>query len=270
LTHTLALPDAWSVQRRYIARVVEAVGGFDNVLYEVGNELDASVACSAWQEAVLAVVREEERARGHRQHPCLRTVAWPSPPSLEELYASTAEAISPNCPARHGIGLDDLCHDPPPTDGRRVVLLDTDHLWGVGGDADWVWRAVLRGYNPLFMDPWEGDFVVSGPYGIDARSAMGVAARLSDRIDLAGMRARPELVSSRYAMVDEGLTRLVAYLPWDGPSTLDLGAASGALAATWLHPVSGLTQPGPRLAGGTRHLLASPFHGPAVLVAGQG
>ena len=45
--------------------------------------------------------------------------------------------------------------NPPPADGRKVILTDTDHLWGVGGDVAWVWKSFLRGLNPLFMDPYE-------------------------------------------------------------------------------------------------------------------
>ena len=44
--------------------------------------------------------------------------------------------------------------DPPAADGRKVILTDTDHLWGIGGDVAWVWKSFLRGLNPIFMDPY--------------------------------------------------------------------------------------------------------------------
>ncbi len=44
---------------------------------------------------------------------------------------------------------------PPPADGRKVVVSDTDHLCYFCGDAAFVWRAVTRGYNPAFMDPYD-------------------------------------------------------------------------------------------------------------------
>ena len=37
-----------------------------------------------------------------------------------------------------------------------MSLLDTDHIWGCGGNAAWVWKSFLRGHNPLFMDPYDG------------------------------------------------------------------------------------------------------------------
>lgn len=38
---------------------------------------------------------------------------------------------------------------------RKVILVDTDHLWGVGGSPAWVWKSFLRGHNPIFMDPYD-------------------------------------------------------------------------------------------------------------------
>ena len=51
----------------------------------------------------------------------------------------------------------DYRHNPPTADGRKVILTDTDHLWGIGGDVPWVWKSFLRGLNPLFMDPYKQD-----------------------------------------------------------------------------------------------------------------
>lgn len=45
----------------------------------------------------------------------------------------------------------DLKSDPRVANGRKVSLLDTDHVFG-GGDQKWVWKAFLRGHYVLFMD----------------------------------------------------------------------------------------------------------------------
>ncbi len=42
---------------------------------------------------------------------------------------------------------------------QAVSLLDTDHIWGVGGSHGWVWRSFLRGHNPIFMDPYDGSIL---------------------------------------------------------------------------------------------------------------
>jgi hypothetical protein len=263
-TQECGLAEIEAVQRQYVASVVAAVHDLENVVYEVGNEFAATPANDAWQEWVIGVVREEEARRG-AQHLAWRSVTWPPPASHAELYASAAELISVNDPARHGIGTADYCYDPPAADGRKVSLLDTDHLWGVGGDAAWVWRAFMRGHHPLFMDPWETDFVVSGPFSPDAREAMGVVRALSDRFDLAGMTVRPDLCSSRYAIrLAEGT--LIAWTPRGEPFSMDLRDASGQHAIEWLHPVSGLGTLGPDVAGGSARRLEPPFHGAAVVI----
>ena len=60
-----------------------------------------------------------------------------------------AEWISPG--EEKGVSYRD---DPPATDGRKMILTDKDHLWGVGGDAGWVWKSFLRGMNPIYMNPF--------------------------------------------------------------------------------------------------------------------
>ena len=42
-----------------------------------------------------------------------------------------------------------------PNSGKKVTILDTDHLWGCGGNYQWVWKSFLQGYNTIFMDPWQ-------------------------------------------------------------------------------------------------------------------
>src|SRR5688500_18580594 len=53
--------------------------------------------------------------------------------------------------------------DPPAADGRKVSIDDTDHIYGTGGDAAWVWKTFLRGHNPIYMDPlkWDDSLRVS-------------------------------------------------------------------------------------------------------------
>ena len=41
--------------------------------------------------------------------------------------------------------------DPPPNDGSKVVLLDTDHFSPLSSNVLWVWKAFLRGHNPILL-----------------------------------------------------------------------------------------------------------------------
>ena len=237
--HPLRLPAVAERQRAYVDRVVATVGDLPNVLYEVSNEDQATAEDDAWQDEVLGWIANAERTRGFATHPRLRTVQWPSPASHASLLASPAEAVSFTSPGNHGTGLEDYCGDPPAADGRKVSLLDTDHLWGVGGDAGWVWRAALRGHNPLFMDPFEGDFVAHGHFGTDAREAMGVARALLEGLGLDRLVPAPERASSRFALADADLATIVALVPDRDAITVDVGTNS-RYRLRWVHKTSGL------------------------------
>jgi hypothetical protein len=134
-THTLRDPAVTALQRAYVHRVIDAVNRFDNVLYEITNEDPYAEENTAWQYAMIDAIHEYEAVGGRKRHPVLMSVPWPSPPSNELLFASPAETISPAHFARDGAVGDDYRDDPPPGDGRRVILADTDHFWGVGGEG---------------------------------------------------------------------------------------------------------------------------------------
>ena len=55
----------------------------------------------------------------------------------ERLFKSDADWICP------GWNTDTSCiyiTDPPAATGEKIILTDTDHLWGVGGNSKWVWK----------------------------------------------------------------------------------------------------------------------------------
>jgi hypothetical protein len=144
--HELADPKVTAVQEAYVRQVIEAVGDLDNVLYEISNENHP--ASTEWQYHMIRFVKEVERGRS-QQHPVGMTFQYRGG-SNQTLFDSPAHWISPNPEG----GYKD---DPPANDGRKVVLNDTDHLWGIGGTPAWAWKSLLRGLNPVFMDPYDGD-----------------------------------------------------------------------------------------------------------------
>jgi hypothetical protein len=266
-SHTLELDEITHLHRAYLRRVVEAVGDLPNVAYEITNEDAATPADREWQEAMAESIRAAERAAGMDVHPVLITAQWPTCPDENAwLLGSTADAVSLSGIKRNlGVG-DDLMADVPPATGDRVVLLDTDHLWGVGGDAGWVWRAVMRGHNPIFMDPWDGDFVVHGPYNPAARPAMGVAAGLAADIDLAGLEPAGHLASGGYLLAAPEGGVVVALAETGAPLSVDLTARPGRYRAEWRHTVVAARTPAGVVAGGSIVTLTPPYAGGALLV----
>ncbi len=250
--HSLASPAITSLQAAYIRKVVDTVNDFDNVLYEVINE----GGNQPWDWWVVRTVKDYERTKT-RQHPV--GITGHGGERIASMLASPADWISP--------GSQDGYRNPPPAwDGRKVGLLDTDHVWGVGGNPGWVWKSFLRGYNPLFMDPYDGAILGAPfePRWEPIRAAMGVARRLADRIPLAFMTPHGELASSGFCLADPGKEYIV-YLPEGGEVTVDLTPASGQIIAEWVHPVDGKTVPGEETFGGAKRTLRTPFSGDAVV-----
>jgi hypothetical protein len=176
------------------------------------------------------------------------------------LFDSPADWISPNNEGGYR-------DNPPVADGAKVIITDTDHLWGIGGSATWVWKSFLRGLNPIFMDPYDGA-VLSKGFGPEKtepiRQAMGQALIWSRKVDLAAMAPRPQLASSKYCLANPGREYLV-WLP-QGERKVTLTMPAGKYSPTWFATKNAAQQQGKLLShtGGTRQL-ESPFPGESLL-----
>ena len=146
--HELGNKAVTEIQEAYIRKVIDTVNGFDNVLYEISNENHPP--STQWQYHMIRFIKEYERTKP-QQHPVGMTFQYKGGEN-KTLFDSPADWVSPNPDGGYR-------DDPPPADGRKVVLNDTDHLWGIGGDLAWVWKSFTRGYNPIFMDPYDGDIL---------------------------------------------------------------------------------------------------------------
>jgi hypothetical protein len=216
---------------------------------------------------MITEIQEYEKELGGHRHPVLMTAMWPSDPEVNEwLWNSPAEAVSPSSLRRYvGVGADYMA-DPPPGDGKKVVIADTDHVWGIGGDVDWVWRSFTRGLNPIFMDPWDGDFVVHPPYGPAARPAMGFARRLADEFGIANLVPSGELVASGFALATADRSAIVAFQPESDKLGVDLRGVDGTFSVEWWHASIDATTRHPSVEGGQIAQIATPYLGGSVLV----
>lgn len=248
--HSLAHPAVNDLQAAYIRKVVDTVNDLDNILYEVINE----GGDKDWDWWVVDLVHDYERDKPN-QHPV--GITGHGAEDLASMLASPADWISPG-------GKDGYRNDPPAWDKNKVSLLDTDHVWGVGGNPAWVWKSLLRGHNPLFMDPYDG--LVLGtpadPQWGPVRRAMGHARRLAERLNLVRMIPRDDLSSSQYCLAHPGTAYLV-YLPEGGSVTVDL--VQGAYALEWINPDTGKTVQKGQTHGGKQPFTA-PFEGPALML----
>jgi hypothetical protein len=175
------------------------------------------------------------------------------------MLASPADWISPG-------RADGYAEDPPAWRGEKVSLLDTDHIWGVGGNAAWVWKSFLRGHNPIFMDPYDGSVLgkPDDPRWPPMRRALGQTRRFAERLDLAAMTPADKIASTGYCLAHPGQDYLV-YVPDGGAVEVDLSAATAKLSVAWFDPAGERTIAGEAVSGGAQRKLQSPFSGHAVL-----
>ncbi len=254
---TLDSPAINALQEAYVRQVVDTVSDLDNALYEVANESDFST--TLWQYHLIRQIKAYEAGKA-QQHPVGMTSIGYGVDDLGRLLDSPADWISPN---PDGF---DYKNDPPAATGAKVILLDTDHLWGVGGNVQWVWKSFTRGLNPIFMDPYLRQVLDMGDEAEweGCRRALGVTRRLAEEVGMDGMVPRPELASTGYCLSEEGRVYLV-YLPEGGEVRVDLLGVRGRVRAEWLDPRTGKARDGGEAEGGGRVTWTAPEAGDAVL-----
>jgi len=245
--YTLRVPQVRRIQEAYVRRVIDAVGRYDNVLYEVANESGAFSI--PWQYRMIDYVKRYERSRRFRAHPV--GMSYVHGDSGVALDRSRADWIAP-ADYRYAA-------DPPSAGARKVTFTDTDHIFGRRPDASFPWRTFTRGYNPILMDEFTDEPRVEA-----IRRAMGATRRYARRIDLVHMAPRGDVCSTGFCLVRPGREYLV-YQPGSGSFSVNLSPAVGRrFVLEWAHPGSGGGKRAPDVRGAAAATLTPPFDGPAV------
>jgi len=254
-------PRVQALQEAYLRKVVDTLHDLPNVLYEVANESSGASAESVvlpdgssiatpigdstdWQYWVIDFVKQYERQMGYDRHPVGMTFLYPVPEqgtANEPLFNSPADWISPGFDDGPLPGEGRWRTDPPPADGSKVVLSDTDHYAPFGTDALWAWKTFLRGHHPVLYDFGLLDLVrppapipglpAAASYEA-ARYAMGDTLRFARRIDLMAMRPWGELSSTGYVLANPGQEYLVLQ-PSDTADPFSVTVVAGVYAAEW-------------------------------------
>lgn len=257
--HTLAHPEITRLQEAYVRKVVDTVNDLDNVLFEISNENHPP--STEWQYHFIRFIHDYERTQP-KQHPVGMTFQYQGGKNAT-LLASPADWVSPNPDADGGYN---YRNNPPPADGRKVILSDTDHLWGIGGDVAWVWKSFLRGLNPLFMDPYKREILSRGSddQWEPVRLALGQTRRFAERMNLAAMTPHPELASTGFCLAQPGTAYLVFQPKAGEPFTVEL--RKGAYQWEWFDTAKGVAGGVGRLdAPGNAHEFKAPFKAAAIL-----
>jgi hypothetical protein len=267
-----------AIQETYVKKVIETVNDLDNVLYEIINEGGGT----EWQYHMINFIKQTE-SKMPKQHPVGMTHRGDRIQTNLDLMKSPADWISPNATVfawkfRDSTISTSFKFDPPAADGTKIIINDTDHLWGHGGNYKWVWKSFMRGLHPIFMDPWNplpgkkdetktaGWFYDESGINKDDRNYpeydlirknMGYTRRYAQKVDLATMVPHPELSSTKYCLANEGETYLI-YLPDGGEVKVDLTKASGKFNVEWFIPALNKTIAAPHIVNGGKKISLEP------------
>jgi hypothetical protein len=246
-------------QENYVAGVIDAVGDLDNVLYEISNE--DHPGSLVWQGRMVEFVRHYESKKGVH-HPVGITVEYPGG-NNQDLFRGPADYISPNPEG----GYD---HDPPPATGDKVVVADTDHIFGTGGDRFWVWKSLTRGLNILLMDPYDSAWAFppipesESSHWSELRQAIGYARLYLSRLDLSTMVPHGELTTTHYCLADPRSGVYLVYAPQPGAIKIDTRASPAILQVEWFEPATGRITRASNSIGGAIVKLMPPYHSDSV------
>ena len=253
--HELVIPEVTEIQKAYIRKVVDTVNDLDNVLYEISNENHP--ASTPWQYAMIRYIHEYEKGKP-QQHPVGMTFQYAGGKN-QDLFDSPADWISPNPEGGYR-------DNPPANDGKKVILNDTDHLWGIGGNQAWVWKSFMRGLNPLFMDPYDG-VVLGSPFDPKfepVRRSMGYALRLARGLNLNKCLPRNELSTTGYCLANPGQQYLI-YQP-QAKAQFDVQLRENQYNVEWFDPSKGMEVSSQRIVAGEQPTaFTNPLDSDAVL-----
>lgn len=262
-THSLQIPSITVLQEKYVRKVIDTVKDLDNVLYEISNE--SPRGSKDWQYHMIRFIKSYE-TRQPKQHPVGMTMEYPYADD-SALFASPADWISPS----------GRIDKRPTAKGKKVILADTDHLCGICGDRQWVWKSFTSGENPLFMDVYDGAYLLYNPPippdplnykpWVSLRHNLGYTLAYADRVNLVKMTPRSDLASTGYCLANPSSTgaEYIVYLPSGGTVVVDLSATRSDLTAEWFNPSNGQIVNVTRATGGGNRSFIAPFAGDAVL-----
>ncbi len=254
--HELGHQAVTDLQEAYVRKLIDTVNGYDNVLYEISNENHPP--STPWQYHMIRFIKDYERTKPY-QHPVGMTFQYRGG-SNQALFDSPADWVSPNPEGGYR-------DDPPVADGRKVVLSDTDHLWGLGGSQAWVWKTFTRGYHPLFMDPYDGDVLGQrfDPQWDPVRRSLGYTLLYTRRMDLSRAVPTADVASTGYCLAERGRQYLV-YRPGDAGESVRVKLEPGTYRYEWFDPTGGSqVSPGTRTVADGDTQFSCPVKGDSVL-----
>ena len=255
----------------YAQQVVDVLGVYDNVLFEIGNELNTAVLDGgtplSFSSHMVDVIKARQQSHGRPALPVgISEVAYLHAGILPAMLASNADFIVPggNAVATQ------TTQTPADFGGTKVVFVDSDHIWPYELDHVWVWRTFMSGHNPQILDGnefypdySENDADEVDPDTFDARMRIGDTRRYAARVNMRLTVPSPSLSTTGYALANPG-THYLVYQP--GSGAFDVTLMAGTYDVEWFDAANQVSQPAAQVTGSGTPLSFTPPFPDAVLL----
>jgi len=242
--HSLDDAEIVGYQEAYVRKMIDTLKGYDNIIWEIGNEpIRSSIP---WKAHMVQFIRDQERDKP-KQHLILTGTG--NGVGNNSIHETKSDTFSP-CVVTKWASLDDpfIGNPPIPDDKTRIpIILDNDHLgnhflrFTPMNQRNWTWKSFTRGNHPIHMDCydvfWDGEHptpnhpitgVATNPHYDPQRKSLGDVQLFAKRMDLSRIQpvSDPSVCSTTYCLVNTGREYL-AYQPYaEGGIVLQLPAGN--------------------------------------------
>jgi hypothetical protein len=201
-----------------------------------------------WQYEIIRHIKSEEAGKPKRH--LVGMTGFNNIPH-SDLTNSPADWISPSNSGG------DYKYNPPQFSGEKIVITDTDHLWGEGGNPQWVWKSFMRGLHPIWLDRIKMD-AGDLPQAVEIRKAMGQTLLLSNVLNMGRLKPRGDLSSTGYCLTDLD-KQWVVYMVDSSPITVYFGSVRKEFKVEWIHSISGNKVYGANITTNGSYVFTPPF-----------
>ena len=244
--YTLQDTSVLTIQKALATKVIDTLNDLDNVIYEVANEVKNY--STQWQYEIIRHIKSEEAGKPKRH--LVGMTGFDNIPH-SDLTNSPADWISPSNSGG------DYKYNPPQFSGEKIVITDTDHLWGEGGNPQWVWKSFMRGLHPIWLDRIKMD-AGDLPQAVEIRKAMGQTLLLSNVLNMGRLKPRGDLSSTGYCLTDLD-KQWVVYTVDSSPITVYFGSVRKEFRVEWIHSISGNKVYGANITTNGSYVFTPPF-----------
>jgi hypothetical protein len=198
------------LQKDYVKKVIDTVNEFDNVFYEIANELYAP----KWQYEMIEFIKSCEKTKP-KQHLVMMSAGGRTRTGAWKLMGSDVAVNSPaDCFAVAGSWQlrRYAKKDPPANNNAKPGIVDMDHVSAGSNDVGFVWSAFTRGYHfNLYDKPFENPDAES-PEWQRVRRNVGKTVEYAHKLNLANVAPREDLASTGFCLAKPG-HQYIAYQP---------------------------------------------------------